>query len=217
MLLQLISVTLLGTVCSEKFPLKNFSLIFHLLCKQEPCQRLSWSVFSVISSLFMLHPFCLRCIPARYVIPPDFVSANPLASMETINQFSTFWGMTYRRLLWRGRTGHDRKVLQQSDKDEEVLLQMKIVKGKKLQISLLPREVCDLGFSLSPPSHSWINFQLGRAKSTLGPETKLRASKVIQDNAVKNESPEGLYFHYEPPPNKEQVCFSVEEPWNKDL
>lgn len=164
----------------------------------------------------MLHPFCLRCIPARYVIPPDFVSANPLALMETINQYSTFWGMTYRLLLWRGRTGHDRKVLQQSDKDEEVLLQMKIVKGK-LQISLLPREVCDLGFSLSPPSHSWINFQLDRAKSTLGPGTKFRASKVIQDNAVKNESPEGLYFHYEPPPNKEQVCFSVEEPWNKDL
>lgn len=125
--------------------------------------------------------------------------------------------MTYRLLLWRGRAGCDRKVLQQSYKDEEVLLQMKIIKGKKKQISLLPHEVCALGFSLSPPCHSWINFQIARAKSTLGPGTKFRASKVIQDNVVKNERPEGLYFHHEPPPNKEQVCLSVGEPWDKDL
>lgn len=86
-----------------------------------------------------------------------------------------------------------------------------------MQISLLSHEVRDLGFSLSPPSHSWINFQIDRPKSTLGPGTKFRASEVIQDNAVKNESPEGLCFHREPPPNKERVCLSVEEPWDKDL
>lgn len=167
----------------------------------------------------MLHPFCLRCIPVHYVIHPDFVSTNPLAPMKTINQFSTFWGMTYRLLLWKGRAGRDRKMLQQSYKDEEVLLQIENYKGKKnkIQISLLPHEVCDLGFSLSPPSHSCINFQIDRAKSTLGPQTKFRASKVIQNNAVKNDSPEGLYFHHERLLHKEEVCLSVEEPWDKDL
>lgn len=124
--------------------------------------------------------------------------------------------MTYRLLLWRGRAGHDRKVLQQSYKDEEVLLQMKITK-EKIHISLLPHELCDLVFSLSPPSHTWLNFQINRAKSTLGPGTKLRASKVIQYNAVKNESPEGLYFHHEPPPNKERVRVSVEKLLDRDL
>lgn len=73
--------------------LNFFLLIFHVLSKwkQEPCQNLSWFVFSVISSLFILNPFCLRCIPTHYVIPLDFVSTNPGASMEAINQFSTFW------------------------------------------------------------------------------------------------------------------------------
>lgn len=107
--------------------------------------------------------------------------------------------MTYRLLLWRGRAGCDRKVLQQSYKDEGVLLRVKIIQGKKkTQMFLLPHGVCDLGFSLASPSHSWINFQIDRAKSTLGPGTKFRASEVIQDNAVKNGSPEGLYLHHEP-------------------
>lgn len=63
--------------------------------------------------------------------PPDFVSTNPLALMETINPSGTFWGMTYGLLLWRGRAGRDRKMLHQSYKDEEVLLRMKIIKEKK--------------------------------------------------------------------------------------
>jgi len=126
--------------------------------------------------------------------------------------------MTYRLLLWRGRAGRDRKVLQQSYEGEEVLLQMKIIKEKKNPTNFTsPHEVCDLGFSLSSPSHSWINFQIDRAKSLLGPGTKFRASKVIQNIAVKNESPGDLYFHREPPPNEELVCLSVEEPWDKDL
>lgn len=76
----------------------------------------------------------------------------------------------------------------------------------------MPHEVCALGFSFSSPCHGWINFQIDRAKSTLGPGTKFRASKVIQDNVVKNESPQGLYFHHEPPPSKKQVCLSVMGP-----
>lgn len=128
-LLQIISTMLLWIVCPEKFLLKEFSLIFHLLCKQEPCQHLSWPVFSAPSSLFAVHPFCLRCIPVRYVIPPDFVPTNHVALMETINQFSPFWEMTYRLLLWRGRAGCDRKVLQHSKKDQEVSLQIRIMKA----------------------------------------------------------------------------------------
>lgn len=49
--------------------------------------------------------------------------------METINQFSTFWQMTYRLLLWRGRAGCDRKVLQHSKKDREVSFQIRIMKA----------------------------------------------------------------------------------------
>lgn len=78
-----------------------------------------------------------------------------------------------------------------------------------MQISHLPREIDGLGFSLSPPSHSCVNSQIDRAKSTLGPGTKFKASKVIQDNAEKNESLEGLYFHNEPPSNKEQISLSI--------
>lgn len=191
----------LWIVCLEKFPLKNFSLIFHVLCKQEPCQHLLRSVFSVTSSLLAVHPFCLRRIPAHYVILPDFVSTNCVALMETINQFSTFWEMTYRLLLWRGRAGCDRKVLQHSKKDQEVSFQIRIMKANFTftSWSMWSR------FSLSRPSPSWINFQIDRPKSALGARTRFRASKVIQNNVVKNESPEGLYFHHEPLPNPEQV------------
>lgn len=128
-LLHFISMMLLQIVCPEKFPLKKFSLISHLLCKQELCQHLSWSVFSVAFPLFAVHPFCLRCIPSPYVTLPDFVSTNHVALMETINQFSTFWEMTYRLLLWRGRAGCDRKVLQHSKRDQEVSLQIRIMKA----------------------------------------------------------------------------------------
>lgn len=120
---------LLWIVCPEKFPLQRLLLIFHLLCKRALCQHLSWSVFSVTSSFFTVHPFCLRCIPACYVILPDFISTNHVALMETINQFSTFWEMTYRLLLWRGRAGCDRKVLRHSKKDQEVSLQIRITKA----------------------------------------------------------------------------------------
>lgn len=127
--LQFISMTLLWIACPEKYPLQNFCLIFHLLCKQESCQHVWWSVFSVTSSLFAVHSFCLRCIPAHYVILPNFVSTNRVALLETINQFSTFWEMTYRLLLWKGRAGCDRKVLQPRKKDQEVSLQIRITKA----------------------------------------------------------------------------------------
>lgn len=129
-LLQFISLVLLWIVCPEKFPLKNFWLIFHLLfyCVNKNLANISHGL-SFLSSLCTVHPFCLRCIPARYVILPDFVSTNCVALMETINQFSTFWEMTYSLLLWRGRAGCDRKVLQPSRKDQEVSLQIRITKA----------------------------------------------------------------------------------------
>lgn len=128
----------------NKFLLELFSLIFlRTKWKQEPCQSLLWFVFSVISSLFILNPFCLRCIPTHYVIPLDFVSTNPGVSMEAINQFSTFWQMTYSLLQWWGWAGRDRKVLQQNYRDEEVLVLVKIMKPEKHIFHIWPwNEMC---------------------------------------------------------------------------